>query len=352
MKNIRVLLVDDSALMRRVISDVLSQDPEIEVLATAANGALALAKLEQVIPDIIILDIEMPEMNGLETLLEIRKKHPKLPVIMFSSLTSLGAEATLNALYYGANDYVTKPGNGTAYAEIIKTIGDELVYKIKGLIAKARTSSFNDSSAHTTSSRVVPGTDRVDIVAIGTSTGGPNALKAVLPKIPADFPVPVLIVQHMPPIFTGILAEGLHKSCQIAVKEAQQDDPVLPGQALIAPGNFHMTLAFQEGRYIVKLNQDPVVNFCRPSVDTMFRSVVHHFGAHTLGVVMTGMGQDGLSGCRSIKEKRGQVLIQDEPSSVVWGMPGSVSKAGLADLTLPLDDIGLAIIQRVNKKRI
>ncbi|CAM3030472.1 protein-glutamate methylesterase/protein-glutamine glutaminase [Legionella worsleiensis] len=352
MKNIRVLLVDDSALMRRVISDVLSQDPEIEILATAANGALALAKLEQVVPDIIILDIEMPEMNGLETLLEIRKKQIKIPVIMFSSLTSRGAEATLNALYYGANDYVTKPGNGTAYAEIIKTIGEELVYKIKGLVGKDKTALSLNSPIGKTASRFVPGTDKVDIVAIGTSTGGPNALKAVLPQIPADFPVPVVIVQHMPPIFTGILAEGLHKTCKIAVKEAQHGDLVVPGQALIAPGNFHMTLAFHEGRYTVQLNQDPVVNFCRPAVDVLFQSVVHHFGSHTLGVVMTGMGQDGLNGCRAIKEKRGQVLIQDEPTSVVWGMPGSVSKAGLADITLPLDDISQAIIQRVNRKRI
>jgi two-component system chemotaxis response regulator CheB len=202
-----------------------------------------------------------------------------------------------------------------------------------------------------TPSKSLPGVNRIDIVAIGTSTGGPNALNATLPYIPTDFPVPIVIVQHMPAIFTGILADSLLKHSSIPVSEAKDGDVLLPGHALIAPGNYHMTIDFQDKHYVIRLNQDPAENYCRPAVDVLFRSVAHHFGSHTLGVVMTGMGHDGLKGCDVIKEKQGQVITQDEKTSVVWGMPGAVTKAGLSDQTLPLGDIGLAIIQRVNRKR-
>lgn len=351
MKKIRVLIVDDSMLMRVVLSDLLSRDQDIEIIGTAVNGKIGLEKVEALSPDIVTLDIEMPEMDGLTALSEIKKKHPKLPVIMCSSLTMQGGKATLEALNRGADDYMLKPVNGTSGEDTRQQFGAEFIYKIKELTKNTKkfTAPMKPEIKPLVTSS--PGTERIDIVTIGTSTGGPNALSTVLPEIPIDFPVPIVIVQHMPAIFTKILAESLSAKCAIPVHEAQEGDILLPGHAWIAPGNYHMTLNIQNNHHVLKLNQDPQENYCRPAVDVLFRSVAKIFKQNALAIVMTGMGQDGLKGCQMIREFKGQIITQDEASSVVWGMPGAISKAGLADQILPLQNIGLAIIRQVNRKR-
>lgn len=338
--------------MRLVISELLSRDLEIKVIDTAMNAKFALEKIDKLSPDIVTLDIEMPDIDGLAILSMIKKTHPKLPVIMCSALTKHGAQATMEALSLGADDYVTKPNQSKSRDEVSQQFGKELIYKIKGLVKNRRAITLPVTQSVKSAFKMSHGTERIDIVAIGTSTGGPKALIDVLLKIPVDFPVPIVIVQHMPPIFTKILAESLDGKCAIQVIEAQDGVVLLPGQALIAPGNYHMTVASEHNRHVIRLNQDPQEHYCRPAVDVLFRSVALLFGQNTLGVVMTGMGHDGLLGCQDIKEHRGQVIVQDEETSVVWGMPKAVTEAGFADQTLPLDAIGLAIVRRVNRKRV
>ncbi|MGE3177744.1 MAG: chemotaxis response regulator protein-glutamate methylesterase [Vicinamibacterales bacterium] len=360
MKKVRALVVDDAVVVRRMVTDVLSEDPEIEVAGAAANGRIALQKLTQVNPDIVTLDIEMPEMNGLETLAAIRKTHPTLPVIMFSTLTERGAAATLEALSLGASDYVTKPANVGSVALAQQRIRDELIPKVKALCrVKADPAPALDRHqvpAATPLPRVAPalprqavlstGTRHVDIVAIGVSTGGPNALAAVLPELPADFPVPIVLVQHMPPMFTRLLAERLDSQSSLTVREAAGGEALAPGHVYIAPGNYHLVLQRKGTQVVTALNQDPPENSCRPAVDPLFRSVSEVYGTHVLAVVLTGMGQDGLRGVEHIHAAGGQVIVQDEGSSVVWGMPGFVAKAGLADRVLPLKDIPVEITRR------
>lgn len=351
MRKIRVLVVDDSTVIRRLLSDSLSSDPDLEVAGTAANGKIALAKITQINPDVITLDMEMPEMDGITTLVEIRKLYPKLPVIMFSTLTQRGAEATLDALAKGANDYVTKPANVGSVTAAMQNVRNELVPKIKAFcpwFAKCQVApqlprttiqpKFTNQSKPTESSRI-------DIVAIGSSTGGPNALQAVLSKIPADFPVPVVIVQHMPPIFTKHLADRLRQLTLLNIAEAKRGDALEPGSVLVAPGDYHMTLRRIGTSMRIDLNQSTPENSCRPAVDVLFRSVTEMYGANVLSVVLTGMGQDGARGCEAIRSAGGKVIVQDEETSVVWGMPGAVAQAGLADKILPLDKIADEIVR-------
>lgn len=361
MSKIRVLIIDDAVVVRRIVSDVLTADPSLEVVGTAANGKIGLAKIPQVNPDIITLDIEMPEMDGLETLVAIRKVYPKLPVIMFSTLTARGASTTLDALARGANDYVTKPSNVGSVAAAQQSLRDQLIPKIKALCGKTeRVGSSSSTPVNPTVSgtRTIPAprsslfkTSPIDVVAIGVSTGGPNALSEVLPAIPANFPVPIVIVQHMPPMFTKLLADRLHTQCAIGVQEGAAGDHVLPSQAYIAPGDFHMVVKREMTNVILSLNREPPENSCRPAVDVLFRSVVEVYGSRTLGVILTGMGQDGLRGCELIRDVGGQVLAQDEQTSVVWGMPGFIARAGLADAVLPLHQVAAEIVRRVQKSR-
>jgi two-component system chemotaxis response regulator CheB len=356
MAKLRVLIVDDAVVVRRILTDALGGDPEIEV-ASAANGRIALAKIEQAKPDLVTLDMEMPELDGLGTLKEIRKLHPKLPVIMFSTLTERGAAATLDALAAGANDYLTKPANVGSVQVAIARIKGELIPKIKAQCASklqaspAVTHAAAEPAAVKPTSVVVPTTPAVggpvDVVAIGISTGGPNALSAMLPGLP-QLPVPVVIVQHMPPIFTKLLADRLAEQCKRDVREGAPGMPLRPGQIVIAPGGSHMTVERGTGGPCVQLNQDPPENSCRPAVDVLFRSVVARYGSRVLAVVMTGMGADGLKGCEAVRRAGGQVIVQDEETSVVWGMPGFVAKAGLAQRQLPLDQIAGEIARRVN----
>ena len=358
----RVLIVDDSVVMRRIVRQSLEGDSEIEVAGVAANGNIALAMVEQNTLDAITLDIEMPEMDGLQTLRELRARGVRTPVIMFSTLTERGALATLDALAAGADDYVAKPSNVGNVQESMLRIRLELIPKIKALcwkikpnrtpppvtIPSARVAPASASPAVVAIPRP-PAVHRIDVVAIGTSTGGPNALAEVIAKLPSDFPVPIVIVQHMPPTFTRFLADRLTAGSSLLVREAIPSGVLQPGQVWIAPGDFHMSLYRQESSVNIRTFQAPPENSCRPSVDVLFRSVAEVFAHNTLAVVMTGMGQDGLRGCEHIKEAGGQIIVQDEATSIVWGMPGYVAKAGLADSVLPLCDIAGDIVRRVNR---
>jgi len=346
MPPIRVLIVDDSVVIRKILSEELASDSAIEIAGLASSGALALAKIPQVSPDILTLDIEMPGMDGLQTLKEIRKLYPKIPVIMFSTLTERGAAATLEALALGASDYATKPSNTDSSAGAREHVRRELIPKIKslGAVRTAQQPQLAVKASSVSRSQRA----KIDIVAIGTSTGGPNALAQVLPGFPADFPVPVVIVQHMPPLFTRLLAARLDTLSPLSVREGEAGQKLKPGQAWIAPGGYHMTLARKGNEVALELNQEPPENSCRPAVDVLFRSVAATHGAHVLAVVLTGMGADGLRGSRFIREAGGEVFVQDEASSVVWGMPGSVAGAGQADEIYPLDRIAKEVVQRVN----
>ena len=359
MAKIRVLIVDDSIVIRRILSDELSKDPELEVVGTAATGKIGLAKIEQVNPDVVTMDIEMPEMDGLTAVSEIRKTHHRLPIIMFSTLSQRAARETLEALSRGANDYVTKPANVGSAALAMQRVREELIPKIKSLCLRQGSSQAPSSptTVKATSQPVAPispspGTQSVDILAIGVSTGGPNALAEVFPAFPADFPIPIVIVQHMPPIFTKCLAERLTAKSAIAVHEGQVGEKLLAGHAWIAPGDYHMTLQRTTEDVQLAMNQDPPENSCRPAVDVLFRSVAEIYGNRMLAVILTGMGQDGLRGCELVREQGGQILVQDEASSVVWGMPGAVVQAGIADKILPLKQIASEIITRARVGRV
>ena len=357
MRKIRVLVVDDSVVVRKIVTDSLTVDPEIDVVGVAANGKIALAKIPQINPDIITLDIEMPEMDGLQTLAEIRKIYPKLPVIMFSTLTERGGVKTLEALALGATDYVTKPANVGSVSIAMQRVREELVPKIKTFCSEKAglqlppqaklvpVSKSKPTVKKTFTPRVAPSFNtKIDIVAIGVSTGGPNALADLFPVFPKDFPVPIVIVQHMPPFFTKLLAERLSSKSNLDVLEGASGQLLKPGQAWIAPGDFHMILETKENKLKIQTNQAPPENSCRPAVDVLFRSVADLFGPRVLSVILTGMGQDGLIGCEHIKDAGGRVIVQDENTSVVWGMPGFVAKAGLAEKVLPLNQIGQEII--------
>lgn len=349
MTPIRVLIVDDSVVIRKALCDVLAGDADLVVAGTASDGKIALSRIPQFQPDIITLDIEMPVMNGLETLVELRKLYPKLPVIMFSTLTGPGATATLEALARGASDYATKPSNGGNLNDSILAVRNELIPKIKAL---CRGASMMAGSIPTPELPPRKGKSRrIEIVAIGTSTGGPNALAEVIPRLPKDFPVPVVVVQHMPPIFTRLLAERLANRSAISVEEGKSGAILSPGHSWIAPGNFHMIVQGTSVNLKLQLNQDPPEHSCRPAVDVLFRSVAAVYRSGTLGVVLTGMGSDGLIGARQIRDAGGEVIIQDQESAVVWGMPGLVYANGQADAVYPLDHLASEITRRVMQGR-
>ena len=360
MSKIRILVVDDAVVFRRLLTEVLSNDPALEVVGTAANGRIALARMAQVNPDVVILDVEMPEMDGLATLAELRKTYPRLPVIMFSALTERGAVATLDALALGATDYFTKPTSVGGMDGSLQLIREQLIPKIKVLCAGAGGQALmpagacpadvpSASAGLQASRRAGTRPGPIEVVAIGASTGGPNALAEVFRQLPGDFPVPVVIVQHMPPMFTRLLAERLSSEFSLRVREASSGSVLEPGHAWVAPGDYHLIVVREGTQVRTRVHQDPPENSCRPAVDVLLRSVAQTFGLHCLAVILTGMGQDGLRGCEAIREAGGQVLAQDEATSVVWGMPGYVARAGLADRVLPLSLIGDEIVRRVRE---
>jgi two-component system, chemotaxis family, protein-glutamate methylesterase/glutaminase len=348
MQPTRILIVDDSAVVRKVLSNMLASDPAIVVAGTAGNGSQALARIPDLKPDLVTLDIEMPGMDGLETLVELRKLYPKLPVIMFSTLTERGATATLDALARGASDYVTKPSANGGPESSRERVRDELIRKIKSLCA-VRVPQPKQAAPPPRTDRP---SARIDVVAIGTSTGGPNALAAVIPQLPLDFPVPVVVVQHMPPLFTRLLADRLNGLGHLHVQEGKAGEILKRGQVWIAPGDQHMTVARKGTDFVLGTNHDAQENSCRPAVDVLFRSVAQVYGANVLAVVLTGMGADGTRGSAVIREAGGEIFVQDEASSVVWGMPGSVVGASLADRIYPLGNIAPEVVRRVAAHRV
>ena len=358
-ERIRVLVVDDSVVIRRLVTHALERDPELEVVGAAANGSIALRLIPQLNPDLLTLDIEMPEMDGLETLRRLRREYSQLRVIMFSTLTERGAEVTLEALTLGADDYVTKASNEGSLDQSMLRLREELIPKVKQFFLFPAKSSaaprpqalqvFATSPRERIPSFALSAKQQPKVVVIGVSTGGPSALGAILPHLPAEFPLPVLLVQHMPPLFTRFLAERLQISCPLSVEEASQGDPVIAGKILIAPGDFHLKVAARSGEVRVLLDQSPPQNFCRPAVDALFSSIAEVYGGAVIAAVLTGMGHDGLRGVEILKAQGASILAQDEASSVVWGMPGAVVTAGLADSVLPLDQIVPEILRRTDR---
>ncbi|MET0339918.1 MAG: chemotaxis response regulator protein-glutamate methylesterase [Polyangiales bacterium] len=458
---IRVMIVDDSAVVRRLLTQALARHPEVEVVGSAVNGAVALQKLPQINPEVLVLDIEMPEMDGITMLNHLRVTHPRLPVVMFSTLTERGASVTFDALAAGASDYVLKPttqaGNQQAADTLEQVVGTSLVPKIVAL-ARSRfgaamqaamavahevsalhptgkpssippalvpiqpvvrsiagsfaprprptlvarpqgpalgpmslpaappklslssthlepgpgVASFSEAptgtnitvrgsapraSAPTANASLLQraaqgtllsaGRKSTQIIAIASSTGGPNALAELLPRLPGGLPVPIVIVQHMPPIFTRCLAERLAARCALTIREAEHRERLLPSHVYIAPGNRHLEVVREGDAVLTQLSDGPQENSCRPAADVMFRSVARTYGASALCVVLTGMGQDGLRGARQIHDAGGRVLVQSGPTCVIWGMPRAVEEAGLAEAVVPLPELGAAVLARV-----
>ncbi|RMG93475.1 MAG: chemotaxis response regulator protein-glutamate methylesterase [Candidatus Dadabacteria bacterium] len=350
---VRVLVVDDTIVYRKIVSDALAEIPGVEVVGTAANGKIALARAQNLLPDLLTLDLEMPVMDGLEVLRRLPEVCPNTAAIMVSTLTQRGGALTMRALELGALDFVPKPQEASA-AVNRAFLRAELEKKIE--VFRARRNALvrpRRSTRPAPRPRTAPAEARAwqgaDVVAVGVSTGGPNALARLLPGFPADFGVPILVVQHMPPMFTASLAESLDRKCPLEVREARDGERVEPGRVLIAPGGFHLkVVAGVDGlSRILRLTRDPPEHAVRPAVDYLFRSVAQHFAGRAVGVVMTGMGRDGTEGLTRMKQNGCRTLVQDEATSVVWGMPGSAVEAGVADRVVPLDrlaeEIGRAV---------
>lgn len=343
---VRVLVVDDSALMRRMIVDILSKHPKIEVAGYAINGQMALLQLEKLKPDVITLDVEMPFMNGLEALREIRKIRPT-PVIMLSSLTKAGAEVTLQALELGAVDFIQKPESNKAAD--LQNIADNLAEKIimAATIGKNKTNLPHTAIKQSIEIPVIkttPKVTRVKTVVIGSSTGGPQSLKEVLPYLPENLPAQILMVQHMPPKFTDLLAQRLDKISPFSIKEAKDGDAIEAQHALMAPGGFHMCV---EGYNKIKLNQEPPLWGVRPAVDLTLSSAAKVFKEDLICVILTGMGKDGTKGAEAVKKFGGYVIAEDKSTAIIYGMPKSVIDAGHADEVVPLHRIASAIVKAV-----
>ena len=378
MEKVRVLIVDDSAVMRKIIASALQKDSAIEVVGFASNGLQAIEAIKTYSPDVMTLDIEMPEMDGLTALREIRKTNKYLPIIMFSSLTHKGAQAAVMALTAGASDYVGKPATSAGSVDgAFKVLETELIPKIIGLAKRVKSRQARESSsaevklpsappiprivsgstpepikekaAPTTSLQSIIPVKPVQAICIGVSTGGPMALMQIFSQIATPLTVPIFIVQHMPPSFTALLAARLSAAGVMNVKEAEEGEIAVAGNGYIAPGGFHMTLERSGTKAIIHLNTEPPENSCRPAVDVLFRAAAEVYGGGVLAVMLTGMGYDGLKGSQAIAAKGGQIIAQDEATSVVWGMPGAVVQAGLANAILPIEKMSEEIIFRCRK---
>jgi two-component system chemotaxis response regulator CheB len=372
---LRVLAADDSAVMRGIMRTLFqrqaesgrSELPKMELIGVARDGVECLDWVDTLTPDVLVLDLEMPRLNGLDVLDRLRSMKRGLPVIMCSSHTEKGARATLDALMRGAADYVMKPMGQRDFESALASLAQQLLPKIAALAARngQRASEKDAPRARFTNSLGVRSDAAhapAEIVVIGVSTGGPAALEYLLPLLARDLPVPVLIVQHMPKLFTGVLAERLDRCCALRVEEAYHGQPLQAGTVLLAPGDAHMEVAPQRFNAWgseqkprgakVKLHSQEPRNHCRPSADYLFWSAARMYGTSTLALVLTGMGSDGLDGAREVQERGGVVLAQDEATSAVWGMPGRVSEAGIAYATLPLDAIAREVNQRVSGGRL
>ena len=377
---LRVLAVDDSAVMRGVLKTVFdlhaSQGdlslPRMELCGLVRDGVEALEAVKTLTPDVLLLDLEMPRMNGLEVLQKLRMLAPLLPVIMCSAYTERGARSTLDALSLGAKDYVMKPGQQRDFAAALDTLMQQLLPKIAALAGTLVRTEPRETTAEVrrfiplerfeaepTAARMQGTAGRlVELLVIGVSTGGPSALEIMLPMLPKDFPVPVMIVQHMPVLFTGALAERLDRICRMPVRQARDGAAIGPGQVWLAPGDAHMEVGHGAGlrragafNPVLKLHQKPPLNSCKPSVDYLFFSAAAMYGEGTLALVMTGMGSDGFDGAKAVRAAGGAVLAQDEATSAVWGMPGMVAKGGVANSVLPLPALAAALIMRTQEGR-
>jgi two-component system, chemotaxis family, protein-glutamate methylesterase/glutaminase len=352
MPKIRVLIIDDSALIRQILTEILSSDRSIEVVGTAADPYIAREKIKKLNPDVLTLDIEMPRMDGITFLRNLMRLHP-LPVVMVSSLAERGAGITLQALEIGAVDFVSKPK--TDLANNLDQYSEEIIEKVKTAAhARIKSSHAADARAikvepklsadailgsrHTTHFKT---TER--IIAIGASTGGTEAIKEVLMRMPANAPG-IVITQHMPEAFTASFAQRMDSLSQMIVREAQDGAHIIPGHVFIAPGNHHLLVIRNGARYVCKLHDGPPVNRHRPSVDVLFRSVAENVGPNAIGVILTGMGDDGAQGMKEMHDVGIQTLAQDEKTSVVWGMPGSAFKLGGVDEVLPIDRVTARIL--------
>lgn len=343
---VRVLIVDDSALMRRVIWGLLEEDPEIEVVGSAVDGLDAIEKIPTLKPDVLTLDVEMPRLDGLQTLGYLMSEHP-VPCVMLSAYTPRGAETTLKALDFGATDFVQKPSG--AISLNLERVREELLGKIK--VAKSiDLKRLPFKGAPTAARPPAPAkpaspVDRGSVVAIGTSTGGPRALHTLIPALPKGLAVPVLVVQHMSAGFTKSLAERLDRESNLRVKEAVADEKLEPGVVYLAPGDYHMQVLRKADGVYVSLDQRPPVLGVRPCVDNLLLSVAEAYGPKAVGVILTGMGRDGAKGLKAMKAKQAVTLAQDEASSVVYGMPRAAFAAGCVDKVLTLDAIAPAIVE-------
>jgi two-component system, chemotaxis family, protein-glutamate methylesterase/glutaminase len=383
-RKMRVLIVDDSAVMRSLLRGVVESDSRLEVVGTASDGAAALRATDALQPDLVLLDVEMPVMDGLTTLRQMKGLRPnpltgrRVPVIMCSTFTQRGAQVTIEALANGAADYVAKPYGQASREASTQRLASELIPKIlaltqmqpvpaaavsagpagsTGLTGSAgpvvsASASARPSAVPAPLARSAPVSPPLAlpaappaVVVIGVSTGGPAVLDILLPALPASFQLPVLVVQHMPELFTRLLAERLDGRCHLHVKEAVHGEPVCPGTIYIARGDWHMEIAGNAGAATLRLTQEPLENHCRPAADVLFRTAVAVYGSRVLGVVLTGIGSDGLEGCRMIRQHNGSVLVQDRATSTVWGMPAAVSEAGLAHRVLPIEGISSEILR-------
>ncbi|MEO9903572.1 chemotaxis response regulator protein-glutamate methylesterase [Nisaea sp.] len=368
----RVMLVDDSAVIRGLFTRFLEADPDVKIVASVGDGQRAIDTLKNSDVEIIVLDIEMPRMDGITALPELLKVNPSVQVVMASTLTARNAEISLRALALGARDYLTKPSSTsemTGAADFpsdllskVKAFGAQRRRKAgaaaplasatrvspKSAPAAARSTAKPSLAARPTATARnefalrKPSGRRAEVIGIGSSTGGPQALFRVLTDLTKTIKQPILVTQHMPPTFTTILAEHITKTSGWVCAEAKSGDVVSPGRIYLAPGGYHMTVKTDGAEKVIALNQDPPENFCRPAVDPMMRSLIKSYG-RVLAVILTGMGHDGREGCRAVVEAGGDVVAQDEHSSVVWGMPGAVAQAGLCCEVLPVSDIGASV---------
>jgi two-component system chemotaxis response regulator CheB len=362
---INALVVDDSALMRKVVSDILTEDPEIKVIATARNGLEAVEKVEKFRPDVVTLDVEMPVLDGLHALGYIMSECPT-PVVMLTAIDSKSAETTLNAFEYGAVDFIQKPSGNISLniADIAQEIRTKVKMASKVDLKKLGFMEEHVKKARENEGKTLPTTQRKTIIkknahrtngkiiAIASSTGGPRALEQVIPKLPGDLKVPVVIVQHMPAGFTASLAQRLDGQSQLTVTEAKEGDVLHPGHAYLAPGNYHMEIVTVEKRgihhQIVSLNQKPREQGVRPCANILFKSLIPIYGQNIVAAVLTGMGADGADGVEEIKSAGGKAIAEDEKTCVVYGMPKAVVQRGLADSIVPLDKISVEIVRMLN----
>lgn len=348
---VRVLIVDDSAVVRGLLARAIEQDAELQLVGTAMHGEAALSTLRRSPADVVVLDVEMPVMDGLTALKRIQAEFPHTRVVMASALTGEGADATCRALALGAVDCFAKPMTSSISASI-EQLSTELLPLLRAVGAGVNTTSTTASKPTANVATAPPAWTRGSsgrrsprALVIGSSTGGPRALREVLCSLPSDFPLPIFIVQHMPATFTPMLAKHLAADTRRPCSEASHREIVRSGHTYVAPGGFHLELERADNEVRMLITSGPQEHFCRPSVNPLFRSAASVYGAHVMGVMLTGMGEDGIEGSRELVAQGGRLLAQDEASSIVWGMPGAVVRAGLAEDVLPLNQIGPRLVQ-------